>query len=760
MAEKLSIQIALEGGKQVEQQLASLGDAGAEAFKQISKAAKDVGGFDNLETKEVEQRLENLGVTGEEAFDKIKAAATEAEKFDALIATTEALETGLAKLSEAGKKTQEAFQGITLEGVKTSAEITKIGLEAGKTGLEIYQLTQKSEGFFKTLLGLASSVSTTARAFGLLEAAVGTTAVVVGGVALALGATVLALEAVRAAATAAAAPYEKLNHELQTLAQTSDVSFAALQTGVAGFEQIGVAAETARQGVVKLEEAIKEFDAGKIAESGRKVLESQKAMLEAQVALERASGVTGLSDAAIQLYNLNLVLTDAIVERQKAEEAAAKATDTHAKASANSLKGVIDLIKQIEQGQKGVEFNELTTADTKIAALTGRLQEIKKGGGDVNKEFVGIIKNATSLKDALAFGKLAGFSETDVDRIRRYGVEGAKIDDLYKRLAQTGPVIGASASKSFDEMRDSIQRVDSAWARLDQALQSTIFAQLGAEVSSIFSNMKAAVIEFAAAAVEQFNSLVFKIIEGWKIIGFQVIEGWKIIGNTIAQFVTTAPANAWQWVVSTFDAAVAALQQKFEETKAAIIQFVTEAPANAWQWIVDTFNNAMKALGEAINAQIAKLKELLGLGAQVGGGAGGDNPVTAPQGFARGGSIGGRGTGTSDSNLAWVSRGEHIMPARAVRQPGVLAFLEALRRSGGNLRHVLDGMGRFALGGPVTMPALAGSGIGSMSNVTIQFPGLQPIGGLRASADVVEELRKAAAMAQVRSGGRKPSRYS
>ena len=69
---------------------------------------------------------------------------------------------------------------------------------------------------------------------------------------------------------------------------------------------------------------------------------------------------------------------------------------------------------------------------------------------------------------------------------------------------------------------------------------------------------------------------------------------------------------------------------------------------------------------------------------------------------ARGGLLGGRGTGTSDSNLAWVSRGEHIMPARAVRQPGVLAFLEALRRSGGDLRRVLDGMGRFALGGMVT----------------------------------------------------------
>jgi hypothetical protein len=132
------------------------------------------------------------------------------------------------------------------------------------------------------------------------------------------------------------------------------------------------------------------------------------------------------------------------------------------------------------------------------------------------------------------------------------------------------------------------------------------------------------------------------------------------------------------------------------------------------------------------------------------------------EGWAGGGLLGGRGTGTSDSNLAWVSRGEFITPARAVRQPGVLAFLEALRHSGGNLRDILDGMGRFALGGltphALSLPALAGGG--AMNNVTIQFPGLPEITGLRASSAVVDELRKAAAMAQVRSGGRKPSRYS
>jgi hypothetical protein len=49
---------------------------------------------------------------------------------------------------------------------------------------------------------------------------------------------------------------------------------------------------------------------------------------------------------------------------------------------------------------------------------------------------------------------------------------------------------------------------------------------------------------------------------------------------------------------------------------------------------------------------------------------------------ATGGVLGGIGTGTSDSNLAWFSRGEYLVRAAVVREPGVLRHLEDLNRHG------------------------------------------------------------------------------
>jgi hypothetical protein len=178
------------------------------------------------------------------------------------------------------------------------------------------------------------------------------------------------------------------------------------------------------------------------------------------------------------------------------------------------------------------------------------------------------------------------------------------------------------------------------------------------------------------------------------------------------------------------------------ETIVQTTRQVQDATNKTMNGIVQSINN----VGKPFNQGIDKIAQAIVQAANT------LQQLSAP-GAARGGLIGGRGGGTSDSNLAWLSRGEFVISAAAVRRLGA-GFFAALNAG------MIPG---FALGGLVPRPAMAFAGggpVGGSNHVTIQFPGLPPVGGLRASSAVVEELQRAAALAQVRSGGRKPSRYS
>jgi hypothetical protein len=257
------------------------------------------------------------------------------------------------------------------------------------------------------------------------------------------------------------------------------------------------------------------------------------------------------------------------------------------------------------------------------------------------------------------------------------------------------------------------------------------------------------------------------VAQNWEILKRKISSGFGLISPAGAAEAGGAQLGGTDFgpMIAAAEVAAARIKQIFADafTPPTTIDFsgIITAARTAATDIGTAFSqiDIASALSAQIDALIQKFAELARAAAPTRamapvGGGGGSLPEEA-----RGGLFGGRGTGTSDSNLAWVSRGEHIMPARAVRQPGVLALLEALRRSGGNLRGILDDMGHFARGGMV-LPAFASGGLAGGSNVTIQFPGLPAISGLRASSDVVDQLHRAAALAQVRSGGRKPSRYS
>jgi len=472
MAEKISIQIALEGGQAVARQLADIGDAGQQAFDQIAQSAEQVGGFKNLKPEEVTAKLKELGVEGTAAFGKIQKAVSTAVRFETLVSGIQSVENAFIALGRAagpiGLAMAAAFQSAAKATIAFAGTINKASDQAVKLGMSLQQFKNFQQMFL----------------------------------------------------------------------------------------QLGVSGDAAAEGFAKfrqeLEKAAAADPAGQLA-------------------------AFGLSTAAAQ---------------QQLQQ----------------------FLQQLRQMPDGLERTNLAISQLGQTAGTQFIQGLRAAEGSMSE----------SERKAYALGQ-------------------------------------------------AIERLQTAWTN--------------------------------------FGS------------------------------VQLAPV-----LTAGIDALTAALDRC----------------AQSWMGMVQAASllNPINAVVQGLIALVEKLGQTI---AAARGGPGAPLPEPGGVPMAGGGLMGGRGTGTSDSNLAWLSRGEHVMPARAVQQPGVLAFLEALRRSGGNLRGVLDSMSRFALGGlvPRAIPAYAAGGpVGRMNHVTIQFPGLPAINGLRASSDVIGELQRTAALAQVRSGGRKPSRYS
>jgi len=131
-----------------------------------------------------------------------------------------------------------------------------------------------------------------------------------------------------------------------------------------------------------------------------------------------------------------------------------------------------------------------------------------------------------------------------------------------------------------------------------------------------------------------------------------------------------------------------------------------------------------------------------------------ENPVRIPvqpstgggeelPGYARGGRVDGPGTETSDSILSWLSRGEYVVNAKAVKRYGI-GLLEQLN----NMR-----LPRFATGGPVLPNASRG-----MQAATGGAPLTLVLDGQRYSATVAPDsetgLRRAIHREKIKRGGK------
>ena len=251
---------------------------------------------------------------------------------------------------------------------------------------------------------------------------------------------------------------------------------------------------------------------------------------------------------------------------------------------------------------------------------------------------------------------------------------------------------------------------------------------------------------------------------------------WNVVATAARSALDQIMAGAaafWVQVLALWQAGVDAiglLWETFKSSAQAAWQAVTDGVSGAWssissQWSagVDQLIGLLTRLKEFAlgvwNAIASAAQQAFGAEQQAAAGAGG---------FARGGPVFGAGSATSDSIPAWLSNGEFVVRAAAVRKYG-LSLFSALNRmrldpgafqrfaEGGLVRSLQVLMPQplsFADGGLVPQPASTASL--RPINLTI---GADSFAGLLAPEDVAQKLMQVAVGKQIRSAGRRPGYY-
>jgi phage-related protein len=301
------------------------------------------------------------------------------------------------------------------------------------------------------------------------------------------------------------------------------------------------------------------------------------------------------------------------------------------------------------------------------------------------------------------------------------------------------------------------------------SLVQQIVSGIGSVLSGVvglFTPVIAAVSAFAQSIITAIGNIPTQIGQLFSALGSLIAGVWAGIAETAT--------TAWATITQLFTDGVNSIVSFFTslpETLATLWANIVQAAQDAWNAIVEATKTLAQGIMDALkagvdaaigyvkdlydqtigffNGIIEKAKAVASAVASAFSGGGGDGE-TIP-GNAAGGYIQGRGTGTSDSILSWLSNGEFVMRAAAVKKWGVGLLSKMNNLQMPNIAGaVLPPIPKFASGGLVSA-GMSGGG----RPLTLQI-GDQVISGLTANTGAVETLQRYAAQKAVRSAGRKP----
>lgn len=282
----------------------------------------------------------------------------------------------------------------------------------------------------------------------------------------------------------------------------------------------------------------------------------------------------------------------------------------------------------------------------------------------------------------------------------------------------------------FTVLGSAIAVVSAAFGVLT-AIVGPVLVAIGAALG-----LSAGVVAAIVAAVAGAAILIYAY---WDEIVAYAAAAWRVIAD--------GAAVLWQGIAAAFAAGVQGIL--------GIWQSITDGIRSLWGSAVDyivstlaSIKSTIQSIVSFISSAISKAKELASAVAKGGG---------AKREYASGGYVSGPGSSTSDSIPAYLSNGEFVVRAAAVRKYGAQLFaaLNGMRLSPNTL-------GRYALGGLVGFPsvpmtALPAAASGPTSSLTLVLDG-QSYSGLSGSADTIKSIERAIKAKRLRATGR-PNPY-
>lgn len=409
-----------------------------------------------------------------------------------------------------------------------------------------------------------------------------------------------------------------------------------------------------------------------------KALNSEIAILNDQI--------NNTSDASQQIdlkKKLLSVTTDLVLKERERGEVLKKNKDLENK----------DSITYIEKYAQLLENTKKSMDDLNRTNVTLGLKGSTKAYIDIENERTARLKSVQDVVDAYKRGAADILSENQAAAIADIGIVewqaaqnemiNKQADDKIVEYHRSAKDIQADVDEAYNA--GSLSMLQKALTDENAIIKTNADARL--EMMELYEQAKydstltwqEATANLYTETYSSFKENLADILSGTKSIG----DAWQAVGVTIRNTIATMVAN---WIAGRL--AMALFNKKNgDDNDKQTSKDVSLASKEAAAWWPAAIARSLATAGANAAPAIAGMSAATIAGKAMSGIAG----------KATGGPISGPGTGTSDSILTWLSNGEYVVKASAVRALG-MDNLNLINRG------ILPG---FATGGLVTGPSLS-----------------------------------------------------